>query len=340
MRESRRADIVIAISLLMIAAALAGYAVLVLRWFSPEPPSRAAAGRAAGADAADLAAARRDYRDDFLDPRAHLRLAEALWRAGRPVDSFYVTLAARDLFSDADFRRAHAEAVLGAGGPAAQEAQKLAAVRDPSLTVPLLEGLDADYPDSPEARDALARLSRMASGDPEGEGGPLAGSAQSALEELHRKRPKDAAPLAALGDALLARGDVAAASAFARDALAVDAHNAGAAHVMGAIALRDGDFESARRWLDAAWNGDSHDLFSAEKLAQIYENRLADPAGALPFELALYRADPYADVDDEPVETRVREILDARRPRRWWRFEAFSLAPTRDGFAGALTLAF
>ncbi len=315
MRESRRADVVIIVSLVMIAAALAGYASLVLRWFSPPSSARATMTQTSGAAQAELEAARRGFRDDFLDPFAHLRLAEALWRAGRPIDSFYVTYAARGLFSDSDFRRAHAEAVLGAGGPAAQEAQKLAAIKDPSLAVPILEGLDIDYPDSPEARDALARLSRMACADPDGEGGPPAEAAQSALEELHKKRPKDPAPLAALGDALLERGDIAAASAFARDALAADARNAGAAHVMGAIALRDGDFDSARRWLDAAWSGNSHDLFSAEKLAQIYENRLADPSGALPFELALYRADPYADIDDNPVETRIRQILDARRKR-------------------------
>ena len=32
-----------------------------------------------------------------LAPRAHLRLADALWKSGRPVDSFYVMYAARQL---------------------------------------------------------------------------------------------------------------------------------------------------------------------------------------------------------------------------------------------------
>jgi hypothetical protein len=41
----------------------------------------------------------------------------------------------------------------------------------------------------------------------------------------------------------------------------------------------------------------------------------------------------------QPLDANRPEILDARRPRRW-RFEGFSLAPTRDGFAGALSLSF
>ena len=119
MRESRRTNLIILAALLMIAGAFAVYAALVMRWFSaPGPVAAESAADERGAADAALASARRDYRDHLLDPRAHLRLSEALWKDARPVDAFYVMYAARRLFTDAEFRKAHAEVVLGVGGPA------------------------------------------------------------------------------------------------------------------------------------------------------------------------------------------------------------------------------
>jgi HEAT repeat protein len=79
------------------------------------------------------------------------------------------------------------------------------------------------------------------------------------------------------------------------------------------LALRDRDPAGAVSWLTAAWERDPNDLYSAAKLAQIYDKRRGDPEGALPYYLALYRQNPdYAD-DGVSAERRIREILDARR---------------------------
>ncbi|NNN05445.1 MAG: hypothetical protein HKL90_06055, partial [Elusimicrobia bacterium] len=311
-------NLVIAASLLMIAVAFAAYAGLVLRWFSAPSTASARSARVSADSAAAeqaLEESRRDYRDRLLDVDAHLRLSQALWRAGRPIDSFYVMYAAREIFSEDEFRRAQAEIVVGAGGPAAQARARLKGLSDPSLAIPIHVETARDYPDSPEARDSLEQLSRLASGDPDGAGGPPAELALTALEDLHAKQPKNSAALESLGDALIARGEDAQAEAFAREALDRDPADAGAAHVLGALALKKRDIEGARRWLDAAWEHDASDLYSAAKLAEIYDKRLNDPETALPFYLALYRENPYYDADGEPVETRIREALDARRER-------------------------
>ena len=89
-----------------------------------------------------LASARREFRERLLDPRAHLRLSEALWKNGRLVDSFYVAYAARQLFGEEEFHRAHADIVLGVGGPATELSRRLDGLREASLAV----------------REAIARL--------------------------------------------------------------------------------------------------------------------------------------------------------------------------------------
>ncbi len=318
MRESRRTNLVIAASLLLIAAAFAAYAGLVLRWFSgpateTAPAASVSADRAAAAQA--LEDARRDYRDRLLDVAAHLRLSQALWRAGRPIDSFYVMYAARQLFSEDDFRRAQAGIVVGAGGPAAQSRARLKGLGDPALAIPIHAETARDYPDSPEGRDSLEQLARLASGDPDGAGGQPAALALTALQDLHTGQPKNAAALESLGDALIARGEDAQAEAFAREDLNRDPSSPGAAHVLGELALKKRDYDGARRWLDAAWEHDAADLYSAAKLAEIYDKRLGDPEAALPFYLALYRENPYYAENGELIETRIREALDARRER-------------------------
>lgn len=308
--ESRRTNLLIVGALLLIAAAFAAYATLVMKWIaSPRaatPQSVTDARRAA--DAA-LDQARREYRERLLDPRAHLRLSEALWKSGRLVDAFYVTYAARQLFSDEDFRRAHAEVVLGVGGPAAAARARLKGVSDPAVTVPIHAEVARDYPNSPEGRDSLDQLSQMAMAS---DGGDAARLARTALEELYRDDPKNPEKFAALAGAAFGRGDFAEAAALADEAWNKRPGQAGAARIEGMIALKDRDHEAARRWLTAAFDKDPDDLYSAAKLAQIYDKGRGDPEAALPYYLALYRQNPdYAD--DEPAESRIRATLDRRR---------------------------
>jgi len=313
MRDARRTNLIIVFSLLMIAAAFAIYATIVLRWFSAPGGSIAAMPAIEDQAAArgELESARREFRDRLLDPRAHLRLAQALWKAGRPIDSFYVTYGARQLFSDEEFRQAHAEVVVGVGGPAAEARARLKGLNDPALTVPVHAEAARDYPDSAEGRDSLEKLSQMAADAGAGESSELA---LTALSELYRQDPKSPEKLAALGGALIGRGDDAKAEAYATQALSRTPTHAGAAHVLGMLALKNRDVDAARKWLNAAWEGDSNDLYAAAKLAQIYDKRRGDPEAALPFYLALYRENPDYE-DGEPAETTIRRTLDARRAR-------------------------
>ena len=311
MRESRRTNLLLLAALLMIAAAFAAYATLVMRWFAAPKASAppATARETQTAAGAGLAEARRRFRDGLLDCRAHLRLSETLWKAGRPVDAFYVMYAARQLFSDAEFRSAHAEAVLGAGGPAAAELARLKGLSDPALAVPIHAQVARDYPDSPEGRDSLDQLSRLAAVPDEGDAARLA---HTALEELYRADPKNPGKLAALAAAALGRGDAPQAVALADEAWNKHPGHAGAARIFGMVSLKNGDLDGALKWLSAAWDRNPSDLYSAAKLAQIYDKRRGDPESALPFYLSLYRRDPDF-ADDEPVETRIRETLDRRR---------------------------
>lgn len=306
----------IVIALLMIAVAFAAYAVIMMSWFrSPSRPGAAAGAAVVSRAEAEerLAAARREFRSRLLDARAHLRLSDALWKAGRPVDSFYVMHAARQLFSEDAFRRAHAEVVLGAGGPAAELRRRLEGMRDAASSVPVHAEIARDHPDSPEGRQSLDALSRLAAGDENAPGGEAAQLARAALEELHHGDPKHAGKLAALGMAIFARGEHALAHAVASEALAKNPDQAGAAQILGALALQQKDMDGAMRWLAASWDRNPDDLYSASKLAQIYDKRRADAESALPFYLALHRQNPdFADAG-EPVERRIRETLDARR---------------------------
>jgi HEAT repeat protein len=313
MRESRRTNFIILAALLMIAAAFAAYASLVMRWFAtPKPAATANLAEAKLSSDAALAAARREYRERLLDPRAHLLLSEALWKDGKPVDAFYVMYAARQLFSDDAFRKAHTEVVLGVGGPASAARARLKGLSDLALTVPIHAEVARDYPDTPEGRDSLDQLSQMAmvqDNSPNADAGHLA---HTALEELVRKDPKNPEKLAALAGAAFGRGETDMAAALANDAWNKYPGQAGAARVMAMLALKDRDMKSAERWLRAAWDRNADDLYSAAKLAQIYDKGRGDPESALPYYLALYRQNPdYAD--EEPAETRIRETLDHRR---------------------------
>ncbi|MDE2491739.1 MAG: tetratricopeptide repeat protein [Elusimicrobia bacterium] len=313
MNESRRTNVLIAASLLMIAAAFAAYAALLMHWFAePGPAAPVSAEERARRDADDaaLADARTDFRGDLLDCRAHLRLSEALWKDGRRIDAFYVSSFARELFSDAEFHRAHDDVVLGAGGPAAAVLAKLQGLDDPSRIAPILAEAARDYPDAPEGREALAHLARLAGG---GDGAAGDDAALNALQDLRAGAPKNPEVLAALGRAYFARGQADQALAMAQVALSKDPNDAGAARIMADAALKKKDFANALRWLTQAWDGDPNDVDSASELAQLYDKRRGDVEAALPYYLAVYRADPDASDGDESVETRIREALDARR---------------------------
>ena len=315
MRESNRLNLLILASLLMIAAAFASYATLVMRWFSA--PARVEGGAALGVKTptsveAQLKDARAEFRSRLLDCRAHLRLSEALWKYGRPVDSFYVFYAARQLFPQEDFRRAHAEVVLGSGGPAAAIHARLKNLTDPAVAVPIHAQAAREYPASPEGRESLERLSRMAAEDERGPGGDAARLARTALEELYQEDPKSSDKFAALAVAALERGDETLARALANDALTKHHSHAGAAKVLGMLALKERNIDSALSWLTAAWERNPDDLYSAAKLAQIYDKRRGSPESALPYYMALYRHNPDYE-DDGPVERRIRETLDLRR---------------------------
>jgi tetratricopeptide (TPR) repeat protein len=313
-KESRKTNLLIVFSLLMIAAAFAAYSAVVLRWFSS--PRAGASERPSSFSMREnekqLASARREFRERLLDPRAHLRLSEALWKNGRLVDSFYVAYAARQLFGEEEFHRAHADIVLGVGGPATELSRRLDGLREASLAVPIHVEIIRRYADTAEGRASLDALERLASSN-ESSGGEAAHLAKTALEELSREDPKHSGKLAALGLSLLTRGDLALADAVASEALSKNPGHAGAARVKGALALQRRDLDDALRWLNAAWERNHDDLYSAAKLAQIYDKLRSDPEGALSFHLALYRHNPDFSDADVPVENRIQEILTARR---------------------------
>ncbi|MBI5241978.1 MAG: hypothetical protein HY926_16010 [Elusimicrobia bacterium] len=170
--------------------------------------------------------------------------------------------------------------------------------------------LAAAAPGTFEARGALEELGRRAQrGAAAGEEAALA---KEALEELLRARPRDPAVFSTLAMAVWQKGDQAAARALVAETLSKQPGHAGALMVEGALALADRDVEKAMRLFLEAWEKNPDDLYSAAKLAQLYYRARADAEAALPFYLALYRANPRYD-DGEPVERRIQEILDSRR---------------------------
>lgn len=120
------------------------------------------------AHAASLDEARARYRDEFLDPLAHVELADALYREGRPVDGYYVLAEARRWFPPAEFAAARAR-VIGAG-PGEPDARARQYLRD-KRWVEAAYWLEASLKDDPESAYALSMLSslhRKELKDPEG----------------------------------------------------------------------------------------------------------------------------------------------------------------------------
>lgn len=114
MKESTRDNLLLAFSVVLIAGTAAIYVGLARQWLRGQP-TVAELHKEKKPDPDELLAARLAFREHFGQPEAALRLSEALWRAGRPVDAFYVAADARALFPAAEFNRAHDIVVLGKG---------------------------------------------------------------------------------------------------------------------------------------------------------------------------------------------------------------------------------
>jgi tetratricopeptide (TPR) repeat protein len=334
--RTERHKLLLAIAVLMIAGSLAAYCLLFLRWLGNDTTAAPFSPRAPTPPPEALAAARARFREGYLDPVSHLRLAEALYGVGRRVDAFYVIKETREFFGEEDFRRAHERVILRKDSVAAQaeagldsgdgaKIDSLLAERptDPSLlllkadltartdlmgAIPLYARLANSAPDSFEAKRALGTLAKLAQkkdSDPQIEAGRLA---QEALQELFKAQPKEPLVFASLATAAWNRGELSAAKALVNEALRKDPAHAGALMVDGMIARSDGDADRAVKEFSAAWDKNPDDLYSAEQLARLYDRERGDPEAALPYYIALYRGDPA-----EPLEHRIAEILDARR---------------------------
>jgi tetratricopeptide (TPR) repeat protein len=135
--------------------------------------------------------------------------------------------------------------------------------------------------------------------------------ARTALEELYRADPKSPNKLIALADSYIGRGDADQAVALAQEAWNKHSGHSGAARILAMAALQNHNSDEALKWLTAAWDRNPDDLYSASKLAQIYDKQRADPESALPYYLALYRQNPdYAE--EETADSRIQATLDRR----------------------------
>lgn len=371
MKESR-ANLLLAFAVSLILGTLALYAALLYGWLFDKPVAATSAPtEIVKADPQQLEAARLAYREAFLDPRAWLSLSEALHKAGRPVDSFYVMQGAREFFGDAPFLRAHETVVLrrsqGLGATDAADEQALRSrlqgdPDNPALITALVEiyartgraseahraldlGLTA-HPDnralllakgqlvaltepaqavvhfaraahsdaaSYEGSQALEELGKMAAAREEGPRAESARQAREALEELRKAHPADPAVFSTLCFALWARGDLTTVRALAVETGRQHPQHAGVAAIEGALALQDKDSGTALKRFTAAWERNPDDLYSAHKLAQLYDQQRGDPEGALPYYIALYRREPTRLEGSDPVELVIRRTLDGRR---------------------------
>jgi thioredoxin-like negative regulator of GroEL len=372
MKDSRRANLLLAFAVSLILGTLALYASLLYSWLADKPQVVAVAAPARP-DAKELESARQAFRDAFLDPAAWLSLSETLNRAARPIDAFYVMQGARDFFGETAFLRAHEQVVLkreqGLGAPAAGDADEaalktrlqtdpdnpavivalcaiymrtgrgaeahraldlgltahpesrslllakaqLTALTDPMQALQFYARLVHADPASYEGQRALEELGQAAAAREEGPRAEASRLAREALEELRKAHPTDPAVFSTLAFALWARGDLSTVRALALETERRYPKHAGVAAIQGALALQDKDTARAVKRFTAAWEGNPDDLYSAEKLAQIYDQQRADPEAALPFYIALYRRDPQRQEAGEPVEQIIRRTLDSRR---------------------------
>ena len=171
-RSHDRDGLLLGLSLAIILGTAALYFWLLTSWFSAPvaPVAGGAPAEPAPRESSTLEPARRAFREQFLDPRSWISLSQALGRAGRPVDSFYVMQGARDFFGDEAFFPVHTRLVLKAPeeAPAGSESE-------------LRERVSANGED-PAAVAALARLY--------GEDGRMA-QAHKTLDSALASRPDD-----------------------------------------------------------------------------------------------------------------------------------------------------
>ena len=190
---------------------------------------------------------------------------------------------------------------------------QLTALTDPMQALQYYARLVHADPSSFEAQRALEELGQAAAAREEGPRAESSRLAREALEELRKAHPTDPGIFSTLAFALWARGDLSTVRALALETEHKYPSHAGVAAIQGALALQDKDTAQAVKKFTAAWERNPDDLYSAEKLAQIYDQQRADPEGALPFYLALYRRDPLRQEGGEPVEQIIRRTLDSRR---------------------------
>jgi tetratricopeptide (TPR) repeat protein len=116
-RRSRASSFLLGGIIIVIAGALAVYAVLLWGWLKPRGRGQdgsASAGSGAQGSRA-LEEARKAFRGRYLDPASHMRLADELHKAGRIEDAFYVMSAARSFFGDEVFHRSHSHVITHRG---------------------------------------------------------------------------------------------------------------------------------------------------------------------------------------------------------------------------------
>ncbi|MBI5622526.1 MAG: hypothetical protein HY924_01970 [Elusimicrobia bacterium] len=117
-RRSRTSTLVIGAILVAIAGALAAYGVLLWGWLKPGTSRQAESSQPSGPTRRiprSLAEARKAFRERYLDPAAHLRLADELHKSGRIEDAFFVMSAARSLFGEETFLRSHLDVLVYRG---------------------------------------------------------------------------------------------------------------------------------------------------------------------------------------------------------------------------------
>jgi|GEM_PF-1538233 len=276
---ARRHRVMIWAASLLIAAAAGLYATYLYDWLRggapvhPRPPS------AAAVDAA-LQKARADFRAHYLDCAAHLRLAEALYRAGRPVDAFYVMHWARSFFGEDAFLRAHALVVLYQGRHFLGDAPFDASAANEAR---LKERLAAD-PQDLAALDYLAHIAQARGRAPE---------ALRILESGLAGRPDDPGLLAYRAELAAAAGDRrAAVASWGRLAAAQPGtfEARGALEELGRLAQRPGAGEDA--------------ALAQEALTELLHSRPQDPLVFSTLAMAAWQKDGAAAARALVAETR------------------------------------
>lgn len=283
MRQSRRHDLLLAAAVTIILGTLAVYVSLIVSWFEGKPQAAAVLPQPEKPDAERaLARARAVFRQDILDPRAALKLSQALLRSGRAIDAFYVADWARGFYPPQAFARAHDEVVLGRA--------VLAGAEDAPPSLDELQARLKDEPDNPAVLAELARLT-VASGD--------ATQAQKYVDEGLAARPDDAPLMLLKAELTLPTSPVDAVGYWARAA------NQDPASYEGKKALQKLG-ELAGKPEDSA-DGDNARL-AREALEELVKAKPAAPGPFMTLALAL-----WARGDSAPTRALVAQEMAKRK---------------------------